>query len=148
MPQVKCIKCNRIGNLTIKKTKSHGTTYEYYYVQHYLKETNKIEWCYLGRYDSLPEEYRRTLPKEEAVHNKTQNCTQNSTNPNNLKFSLNDENSLEQKCLGSLAWWGTALVRRRSRVQFPPEAPFQSVKMPENSIAGIEELGIAWSQIK
>ena len=65
MARVKCIKCGRIGNLTIKKTKSHGITYEYYYVQHYMKESDKIEWCYLGRYESLPEDYKGTLQKDK-----------------------------------------------------------------------------------
>ena len=35
----------------------------------------------------------------------------------------------ESSCLGSLAWWGSALVRRGSRVQIPPEAPI----FPEQS---------------
>ena len=34
----------------------------------------------------------------------------------------------ETPCLGSLAWWGTALVRRRSRDQSPPEAPLKRIK--------------------
>ena len=40
------------------------------------------------------------------------------------------DSSLKQqnKCLGSLAWWGTALVRRRSRDQSPPEAPLHRSK--------------------
>ena len=42
-----------------------------------------------------------------------------------------DVNNLGSKqqsvCLGSLAWWGTALVRRWSRDQSPPEAPFYLV---------------------
>ena len=76
LPRVECIKCGRIGNLTIKKTKSHGTTYEYYYVQHYIKESDKIEWCYLGSYESLPQDYRETLQRDKAIHNNTQNCTQ------------------------------------------------------------------------
>jgi hypothetical protein len=50
-------------------------------------------------------------------------------------------------CLGSLAWWGIALVRRRSRVQTPPEAslmatcgfhPFPLVK------ATWFRLGLGW----
>ena len=89
MPRVKCIKCGRIGNLTIKKTKSHGTTYEYYYVQHYMKESNKIEWCYLGSYESLPEDYRETLQKDKPIHNNTQNYTQ-TENPD-LSSILDNE---------------------------------------------------------
>ena len=41
-------------------------------------------------------------------------------------LDLNPKNSsLKQQSLGSLAWWGTALVRRRSRDQSPPEAPLE-----------------------
>jgi hypothetical protein len=52
------MKCGRTGNLTTKKTKSHETTSEYYYVQRYIKETDKIEGCYLGRCDKLPQGYK------------------------------------------------------------------------------------------
>jgi hypothetical protein len=114
MPQVKCIKCDRIGNLTIKKTKSHGTYYEYYYVQHYLKESNKIEWCYLGRYDSLPEDYRETLHKEKGIHNNTQNMIE----PNNLKSSPVYGNVGGR----SLAWLGHRLPKPTTRVQIPVTA--------------------------
>ena len=92
LPRVECVKCGRIGNLTIKKTKSHGTTYEYYYVQHYIKESDKIEWCYLGSYKGLPKEYERILQKEETVHNDKQHCTQNTLKPNNLKSSPINQN--------------------------------------------------------
>jgi hypothetical protein len=96
LPRVKCIKCGRIGNLTIKKTKSHGTTYEYYYVQHYMKESDKIEWCYLGSYEGLPKEYERTLQKEKTIHNEKQHCTQKSSEPNNLKSSPTNQNKNEK----------------------------------------------------
>jgi hypothetical protein len=86
MTRIKCIKCGKIGNLTIKKTKNHGTTYEYYYVQHYIKETKKIRWCYSGRYKTLPTEYKETLQKDKATHNNTQQYTQNNSNTENLKF--------------------------------------------------------------
>jgi len=42
LPRVKCIKCGRIGNLTIKKTKTREVTYEYYYIQHYIKEQIRL----------------------------------------------------------------------------------------------------------
>lgn len=74
--RVKCIKCGRVGNLTIKKTKSHGTEYEYYYVRHYLNESDEIEWCYLGSYELLPKDYREKLQKDKPIHNNTQNYTQ------------------------------------------------------------------------
>ena len=39
-----------------------------------------------------------------------------------LKILKSLPNYQNNSCLGSLAWWGIALVRRRSRVQIPPEA--------------------------
>gem|GEM_PF-3498842 len=49
----------------------------------------------------------RTLKK--AIGQKTLNFIESFSN--------------ESLRLGSLAWWGSALVRRGSRVQIPPEAP-------------------------
>ena len=40
---VKCIKCDREGNLTTKKTKTRDKYYEYYYVQHYQRENDKVK---------------------------------------------------------------------------------------------------------
>ena len=109
MPRVKCIKCSKIGNLTIKKTKSHGTTYEYYYVQHYIKETDKIRWCYLGRYETLPTEYKEILQKDRAIHNNTQHYTQNNSNTENLNLRLVNENKQGNTRAGSLARLGHLL---------------------------------------
>ena len=92
--RVKCVKCNRTGNLTIKKTKTRDTYYEYYYVQHYIKETGKIEWCYIGSYDKLPDKYKEML-KKDAVHNSTQHYTQNDQNLNNEELSFKSGNSEE-----------------------------------------------------
>ena len=39
---------------------------------------------------------------------------------------LNNSSFNENMCLGSLARWGSALVRRGSRVRIPPEAPYLS----------------------
>ena len=77
----------RIGNLTIKKTKSHGTTYEYYYVQHYIKETDKIEWCYLGSYSKLSQEYKDKLEKTNS--HKEHNYTQKNIKTKSLRQALN-----------------------------------------------------------
>lgn len=79
MPRVICVRCGRQGNLTTKKTKTSGKTYEYYYVQHYIKETAKIKWCYLGSFKNLPEEYK------ELVKSTVTNYTQNKVESNNLK---------------------------------------------------------------
>ena len=105
MPRVKCIKCGRIGNLTIKKTKSHGTTYEYYYVQHYIKETNKIEWCYLGRYDNLAEEYKEKLQDIHKKPDYTQTYTQMTSKQENPKSSISNEIKTESKRGCRLAWF-------------------------------------------
>ena len=109
MPRVKCIKCGEIGNLTIKKTKSHGTTYEYYYVQHYIKETDKIRWCYLGRYETLPTEYKEILQKDRPIHNNTQHYTQNNRKSENPNLRLVNENKQGNNRAGSLARLGHLL---------------------------------------
>ena len=96
LPRIKCIKCGRIGNLTIKKTKTRGVTYQYYYVQHYIKETNKIEWCYLGSLNKLPEEYKRTLQEDR---NYTQHYTQNIHKSEKTELA----SKLETSRAGSLA---------------------------------------------
>ena len=101
MPRVTCIKCGRRGNLTTKKTKTSGKTYEYYYVQHYIKETAKIEWCYLGLFKKLPEEYKELV--KSTVHNYTQNHTQNKVESNNLKSELKSVTRSEIQRAGSLA---------------------------------------------
>ena len=45
-----------------------------------------------------------------------------------LDLNLNNNGSnLKNSCLGSLAWWGIALVRRWSRVQIPPEASHRHI---------------------
>jgi len=83
MPRVTCVKCGREGNLTTKKTRTSGKTYTYYYVQHYIKETDKIEWCYLGSFEKLLEEYKELV--KSTVHKRyTQNkgnYTQNKKSP-------------------------------------------------------------------
>jgi len=76
MPKVVCIKCSRVGNLTRKKTKSYGKTYEYWYVQHYIKETDKIEWCYLGRFENLPHKYKQQLMRNTQKYTQRISDTQ------------------------------------------------------------------------
>lgn len=72
---VKCEKCNREGNLTTKKTKTREKYYEYYYVQHYEKEDDKVKWCYIGSNSKLPDEYRLKINDMKiklytTIHNK------------------------------------------------------------------------------
>jgi hypothetical protein len=97
LPRIKCIKCGRIGNLTIKKTKTRGVTYQYYYVQHYIKETDKIEWCYLGPLNKLPEEYRKTLQEDSNYTQYTQHYTQTE----NPRIILKSQKSPRNKLFGS-----------------------------------------------
>lgn len=57
---VVCIKCNKTGSLTSKPTKSKGKTYKcYYYVEH--RDGKNKTWCYLGKLESLPIEYKKIL---------------------------------------------------------------------------------------
>jgi len=65
MVQVTCIKCGREGSLTKKQTVSKGITYEYWYVEHHIGK--KIKWCYLGKFEKLPEQYK------QLIHKNTQN---------------------------------------------------------------------------
>ena len=91
---------------------SGRTTYEYYYVQHYIKETDKIEWCYLGRYDKVPLEYKDKLEKNPVHENPSyiQNYTQTTTSRENLNLSLINENKPETTArAGSLARLGHLL---------------------------------------
>jgi len=89
MVKVQCIKCSREGSLTKKQTKSKGITYVYWYVEHHIG--NKIKWCYLGKYEKLPDAYKK------LIHKDTQNV--NETNKPNLSF-FNHEN-LPEKSLCS-----------------------------------------------
>ena len=85
MVKVQCIKCNREGSLTKKQTKSKGITYEYWYVEHHIRD--KIKWCYLGKYEKLPDAYKK------LIHKDTQNVKE--TNKPNLSF-FNHENPPEK----------------------------------------------------
>ena len=132
MVKVQCIKCNREGSLTIKQTKSKGITYQYWYVEHHIGK--KIKWCYLGKYEKLPEEYKR------LIHKDTQTNTQTSTSSKNLNSRLYTENNQQTLRAGSLARLGhlldvqkvagsnparptTFYTHNNSLVQIPPDAP-------------------------
>jgi len=97
MVNVTCIKCNRKGSLTVKQTKSKGITYEYWYVEHHIG--NKIKWCYLGKYEKLPDEYKK------LIHKNTQTDTQNKE----PKISLKSQNIIMK-----LAESPGSIVRSRS----------------------------------
>jgi hypothetical protein len=55
---VKCIKCNKEGNLLKRKSKTRDTNYQYYYVKH---TKPKVKWCYFGKYEKLPTIYQDLL---------------------------------------------------------------------------------------
>jgi hypothetical protein len=105
MVNVICIKCKREGSLTKKQTISKGITYEYWYIEHHIGD--KIKWCYLGKYEKLPEEYKR------LVHKDTQTDTQNNPNTESLNLSLNKQNNQESQWAGSLARLGHPLDVRK-----------------------------------
>jgi len=71
MVKVQCIKCNREGSLTKKQTKSKGITYVYWYIEHHIE--NKIKWCYLGKYEKLPEEYKSLIHKDTQTDRESNN---------------------------------------------------------------------------
>ena len=63
------VKCEQEKNLTVKNTKSRGVVYEHYYLQHYIRESKKIAWCYIGSYSKLPEEYKDKIKEIKTIHN-------------------------------------------------------------------------------
>jgi hypothetical protein len=89
---VLCIKCNRNGSLLIKQTWSKGKPYRYYYVEHHIG--NKIKWCYLGKYERLPDDYKQLIDRD--TQKDTQTDTQSKVEPNNLKSSLIHQNITEK----------------------------------------------------
>ena len=92
MVKVQCIKCSREGSLTKKQTKSKGITYEYWYVEHHIG--NKIKWCYLGKYEKLPSDYK------SLIHKDTQTDTQNENDEITLKSRESPRRKLG--CPGSI----------------------------------------------
>jgi len=71
MVKVQCIKCSREGSLVKKQTKSKGLSYEYWYIEHHIG--NKIKWCYLGKYEKLPEEYKGLIHKDTQTNVESNN---------------------------------------------------------------------------
>jgi len=96
--QVTCIKCNKHGTLGINQSKSNGHTYKYYGIQHYDQETKKRNWCYLGAYKSLPEQYKMVIHKKQRLYT---NYTQNTNKLNYSPISQNNDESM-RGC--RLAW--------------------------------------------
>jgi hypothetical protein len=65
--QVTCIKCQKHGSLSLNHYKSNGHRYQYYGIQHYNSQTKKRHWCYLGKYESLPESYKLVIHNNQKV---------------------------------------------------------------------------------
>jgi len=83
MVKVQCIKCSREGSLVKKQTKSKGLSYVYWYIEHHIG--NKIKWCYLGKYEKLPKEYKG------LIHKDTQTDTQNMHKSDKPKIVFKSE---------------------------------------------------------
>ena len=66
--QVICIQSNKHGTLSINQSKSNGRVYKYYGIQHYAPETKKRNWCYIGKYESLPEQYKAVIHKKQVLY--------------------------------------------------------------------------------
>ena len=104
MPNVTCIKCNKKGSLVIKPTKSKGYTYKYWYVEHW--DGTKRSWCYIGKDEDLPAEYKEILKSETnpTTANYTQTDTQNMHKQNKAQQGLISQN----KSGYSLVWFRTS----------------------------------------
>ena len=87
---VVCIKCGAKGTLTLKTSITKGKRYEYFYVQHTNLENYSKSWCYLGKYDKLPAEYKKLIRKENYTQN--QNIHNSYTQLQTPKTSFNSGN--------------------------------------------------------
>ena len=113
--------------------------------QLFFNKNNQVRYCRVRHYVGL-NEFRKpeftyhkindlstvkTLYENQGFHFKTVAGRVGQAKAVNAKLRDLVVNRLgsdqKSKCLGSLAWWGTALVRRWSRDQSPPEAPFYLV---------------------
>jgi hypothetical protein len=61
------IKCNKQGSLSLNHYKSNGHRYMYYGIQHYDAQTMKRHWCYLGKYESLPDQYKIMIHNNQRL---------------------------------------------------------------------------------
>jgi uncharacterized protein (DUF488 family) len=91
--QVTCIKCNKHGTLSINQSIVNGRVYKYYGIQHYNSETKKRSWCYIGKYESLPEQYKTVIHKKQRLYT---NYTQTSRISEKVNLSSFSENKVEK----------------------------------------------------
>ena len=87
--KVTCIKCQQLGSLSLNHYKSNGRKYKYYGIQHYDSTTKKRRWCYLGKFESLPDQYKQMIHNKNKVST-TDTQTSGMSNTRNLRsFSRN-----------------------------------------------------------
>ena len=127
--KIKCVKmecpiCGRAGSCQLFLNRDGKIKYAR--VRHYkgLNESKKPQFEYhkiedLEELKTLLKSQDTSMSNSKAIGQIGQAQTLGIHDPEIKDTSLKQQN----KCLGSLAWWGTALVRRRSRDQSPPEAP-------------------------
>ena len=131
--KIKCVKlecptCHVVGSAQIFLNKNDEV--RYCRVRHYvgLDEFRKPQFTY-HKVNDLG--VLKTLYENQGFHFQTVVGQVGQAKVVNAELCDLDVNKLSLKqqsvCLGSLAWWGTALVRRWSRDQSPPEAPFYLV---------------------
>jgi hypothetical protein len=129
--QVTCIKCTKHGTLSINQSKSNGRVYKYYGIQHYDPETKKRSWCYIGKYESLPKQYKMVIHKKQSLHT---NYTQTSRNSEKLDSSFFTENKVEK-----------LVARRRFELLSwgpKPHMPSQRVLLFDRYTTGLIDNGI------
>ena len=133
MTKIKCVKlecpvCHVVGSAQLFLNKNDEV--RYCRVRHYvgLNEFRKPQFTY-HKVNDLG--VLKTLYENQGFHFQTVAGQVGQVKAVNADLCDPDVNKLclkqQSVCLGSLAWWGTALVRRWSRDQSPPEAPFQLV---------------------
>ena len=120
MTKIKCVKlecpvCHKVGSAQLFLNKNNQV--RYCRVRHYtgLNEFKKQQFTYHKINDLLS---LKTLLENQGFQFQTATGQSGQTTKVITKFHdhvVNNSGLKQQsKCLGSLAWWGTALVRRRS----------------------------------